>query len=80
MWDSVPCPGVKPRPLHWEEGLATGPPGKSLCGRSDLCVLGSTWDLVTCFCLPLFVCLFISSPLSLTLSLHVSLLSFSPYP
>ena len=30
MWDLVPWPGIKPRPLHWEGGvLATGPPGKS---------------------------------------------------
>ena len=30
MWDLVPCPGIKPGPLHWECGLlATGPPGKS---------------------------------------------------
>ena len=31
MWDLVPWPGIKPRPLHWEHGvLATGPRGKSL--------------------------------------------------
>ena len=31
MWDLVPPPGIKPRPLHWVQGdLATGPPGKSL--------------------------------------------------
>ena len=31
MWDLVPPPGIKPRPLHWVQGdVATGPPGKSL--------------------------------------------------
>ena len=30
MWDPVPWPGIKPRPLHWEcRILATGPTGKS---------------------------------------------------
>ena len=31
MWDLVSWPGIKPRPLHWEQGvLTTGPWGKSL--------------------------------------------------
>ena len=36
----VPCPGIKPFPLHWElRGLITRPPGKS-----HLCFLTIRWE------------------------------------
>ena len=52
VWDLVPCPGIKPGPLHREHGVfVTGPPGKSSLLFDRLLrerIYSKLWNVTNC--------------------------------